>query len=62
MEGTWKCKASHIKKIKEKCDFLISKLSSKILIEYVPAHTGNKGNEEADKLAKNEDNFNTFIF
>lgn len=60
MNGSWKCKETYIKKIKQKCDLLLSEIQSQILIEYVPSHSGVKGNEEADALAKSDIKINTF--
>lgn len=60
MSGQWKCKEEYIRKIKEKADFYVSHIKAKIEIEYVPAHSGDYGNDEADKLAKSNQCFDTF--
>jgi ribonuclease H-related protein len=60
INGSWKCKETYIKKIKQKCDLLLFEIPSQILIEYVPAHSGNKYNDQADELAKSKISINTF--
>lgn len=60
MSGEWQCKEDHIKKIKTQADFYKAKLSCNIIIEYVLGHSGDYGNDQADLLAKNTNNINTF--
>jgi len=60
MNGTWNCREKYIKKIKEKCDFYILNMKSKIKIEHVSGHSNNYGNDQADILAKSKIEINTF--
>lgn len=62
MEGTWRCKEPYIQKIKTICDAYIRKIKSKIVIEHVAGHSGNYGNDQADKMAKCQEKINTLGF
>ncbi len=60
MKGSWKTKKSYIRKIKEECDRMIAEMNCQVLIKHVDAHSGNEGNDKADKLAgdhNHRDNF-----
>tara|TARA_R110001599_G_scaffold317392_1_gene526672 strand:+ start:82 stop:771 length:690 start_codon:yes stop_codon:yes gene_type:complete len=59
MQGTWKCKEPYIQKIKTLCDTYIRKIKCKIVIQHVSGHSGNYGNDEADKMAKCQEKINT---
>lgn len=58
--GIWKTKEPYIKKIKERCDFLLKNIKAEIKIEHVPGHSNIYGNERADQLAKSKIPINTF--
>ena len=60
MNGSWRCNEEYIKKIKSSCDYYLSKLKCKIIIQHVPSHSGIYGNERVDELAKSEIPLNTF--
>ena len=60
MNGSWRCNEEYIKKIKSSCDYYLSKLKCKIIIQHVPSHSGIYGNERVDQLAKSEVYKNTF--
>ena len=60
MNGSWQCKEDYIKKIKLSCDYYLSKLKCKVLLQHVSAHTNIYGNDRADELAKSSLFRNTF--
>lgn len=63
INGMWKARELHIKKIKEKADLYLGKLQNRknqIVIKHVPGHSGVAGNEEADQAAKDHQNYNNF--
>ena len=60
MNGSWRCNEEYIKKIKSSCDYYLSKLKCKTIIQHVPCHSGIYGNDRVDQLAKSEVFKNTF--
>ena len=60
MSGEWKAKESHIRAILETCQKLRSQCKSKITIHWIPGHSGNAGNDHADKLAGSHDEIDSF--
>lgn len=60
VSGDWKAKEIHIKKIKERCQFLMENIKTSIKIDHIDGHSGNYGNDRADVLAKSHNNINTF--
>lgn len=60
MSGEWQTRKPYIKRIKEECDDLIAKLKLNYVIEHVKGHSGNYGNEQADKLATSMEHHNNF--
>lgn len=60
MSGEWKCNEYYIKNIKSKCEEYLNKLGCKYTIYHVKGHSGNYGNDQADRLAGMSENINTF--
>lgn len=60
MSGAWKAKQPHIQKVKNKCDQILKNTIHSIKYVHVPAHSGVYGNVMADKLAKSQEDINTF--
>ena len=64
MNGSWKCKESYIKTIKACCQNLLTRNDCDVKIFHIDGHSGNKGNDEADLLAKSsivQSNFHELI-
>jgi len=60
VKNIWKTKEIYIKKIKERCEFLMKNINAQIKFEHVEGHSNIYGNERADKLAKSSIPINTF--
>ena len=60
ISNIWKANKPYIKKIKERCDFLLKNIKAEIKIQHVPGHSNIYGNEKADQLAKSKIPINTF--
>ncbi len=60
MSGKWKTKKPYIREIKEITTKRIEKNNLLVDIEYIPAHSNNYGNDQADLMAKSQKNINTF--
>jgi len=60
ISNIWKANKPYIKKIKERCDFLLKNIKAEIKIEHVPGHSNIYGNKRADQLAKSKIPINTF--
>lgn len=61
MSGQWQCKASYIRKIKDHCTIMIKDMNMNYVIEHVKGHSGDYGNDQADRLATSLDDINTFV-
>lgn len=59
-QGIWKAKKSYIIKVRDVCLQLIKDIGCNIKIVHIPGHSGNYGNDKADKLAGNVTNFSNF--
>ena len=60
LNGSWQCKEEYIKKIKLSCDYYLSHIKTRVIIQHVSAHTNIYGNDRADELAKSPISHNTF--
>ena len=60
MNGSWNCKKTYIKKIKEYCKEILTRIKCDVHIFHIDGHSGNKGNDRADILAKSPDVHSNF--
>jgi ribonuclease HI len=60
IEGTWTAKASYIQNVRNIALMRMDNIGCPIKILHVKGHTGVVGNEKADKLAGNLENFSNF--
>ena len=60
MTGEWKTNESYIRKIKETCVENMKLIPCQIEIRWVKGHSCNKGNDNADRLAGDNLNYDTF--
>lgn len=60
MEGTWKANEPHIVAILNSCKATLGTIDGKITFEWVKGHSGNDGNNNADRLAGSHDEIDDF--
>jgi len=60
LSGEWKAKKPYILKIRNYCLNLMNKYNMSVSINHVKAHSGDKGNEIADYLAKQRTDVDEF--
>lgn len=51
IQGNWQAKEIYIQKIKQRCLELLRKLNVPVVFHHVKGHSGDYGNEQADRLA-----------
>lgn len=61
INGNWKAKKTYIKKLVSYCQDQIELIHGNVTFVKVKAHSGIKGNDEADKAAKEMKEYNQFI-
>lgn len=60
ISGNWKANESHIQQILKECHILIKKINVPVQFQHVKGHSGNYGNDQADKLASDHDSHSNF--
>lgn len=60
MTGTWKASEMHIKLILKRCQEIMKTIKGDISFGWVKGHSGNDGNNNADRLAGSHDEVDTF--
>ena len=60
MSGTWEAHEPHIIAVLKECRRILTTITGTVTFEWVKGHSGNDGNNNADKMAGSHDEIDTF--